>query len=74
MLYLPDGQHILQKPLERLASQQGTVDWFRFWLEGEEDPDPAKAEQYRRWRELRALQQARNSNSADAAAGSSTPH
>jgi len=30
------------------ASQQGNVDWFRFWLKGEEDPDPAKAEQYAR--------------------------
>ena len=44
------------KPLERLASEQGDVDWFRFWLKGEEDPDPTKAEQYARWRELRKLQ------------------
>ncbi len=34
------------------------VDWFRFWLQGYEDPDPAKAEQYKRWRELRKLQPA----------------
>lgn len=34
------------------------MDWFDFWLKGEEDPDPAKAEQYTRWRELRRLQQA----------------
>jgi hypothetical protein len=34
------------------------LDWFRFWLKGEEDPDPAKAEQYARWRELRKLQEA----------------
>jgi hypothetical protein len=26
-----------------MASQQGNVDWFRFWLVGEEDPDPTKA-------------------------------
>jgi len=32
------------------------VDWFRFWLKEEEDPDPGKAEQYARWRELRKLQ------------------
>jgi dipeptidyl aminopeptidase/acylaminoacyl peptidase len=57
MLYLPGGTHVLEKPWERLASQQGTVDWFRFWLKGQEDPDPAKAEQYARWHELRALQQ-----------------
>jgi hypothetical protein len=40
--------------------QQGAVDWFTFWLKGEEDPDPNKALQYARWRELRKLQQ--NSN------------
>jgi dipeptidyl aminopeptidase/acylaminoacyl peptidase len=55
LIYLPDGQHILQKPLERLASQQGNVDWLRFWLKGEEDSDPAKAAQYARWRDLRKL-------------------
>jgi hypothetical protein len=56
MIYLPNGVHELVKPWERLASQRGTVDWFCFWLKGEEDPDPAKAEQYKRWRELRKLQ------------------
>jgi dipeptidyl aminopeptidase/acylaminoacyl peptidase len=56
LTYMPEGQHILQRPLERLASQQGSVDWFRFWLQGYEDPDPAKAAQYVRWRSLRALQ------------------
>jgi len=34
LVYLPDAQHILQKPLERLASQQANVDWFSFWLKG----------------------------------------
>jgi hypothetical protein len=56
MVYIPDGTHILEKPWERMTSQQGDVDWFCFWLKGEEDPDPAKAEQYKRWRELRRLQ------------------
>ncbi len=55
MVYLPDGTHLLQKPWERMVSQQGDVDWFCFWLKGEEDPDPAKAEEYQRWRELRGL-------------------
>jgi hypothetical protein len=48
MVYLPDGIHELQRPWERMVSQQGDVDWFVFWLEGEDDPDPAKAEQYKR--------------------------
>lgn len=57
LIYLPDGTHILVKPWERLTSQQGNVDWFRFWLKGEEDPDPTKADQYTRWRDLRKLQE-----------------
>jgi hypothetical protein len=55
MIYIPDGAHILEKPWHRMISQQGNVDWFCFWLKGEEDPDPAKAEQYKRWHNLRAL-------------------
>jgi len=49
--------HPLTNPAQRLVSQGGTVDWFDFWLNGHEDPDPAKAEQYARWRELKKLQQ-----------------
>jgi dipeptidyl aminopeptidase/acylaminoacyl peptidase len=55
MVYIPEGAHILVKPWERLTSQQGVVDWWRFWLQGYEDPDPAKAEQYSRWRKLRVM-------------------
>jgi hypothetical protein len=55
MIYIPEGTHILEKPWDRMVSQQGNVDWFCFWLKGEEDPDPAKAEQYKRWHNLRAL-------------------
>ncbi len=55
LFVIPEGSHLLVRPLERLASQGGNADWFRFWLKGEEDPDPAKREQYARWRELRKL-------------------
>jgi dipeptidyl aminopeptidase/acylaminoacyl peptidase len=63
LIYIPDGQHILQKPLDRMASQQGNVDWFRFWLQGYEDPDPSKKEQYERWRQLRKLQEGKRGHS-----------
>jgi len=53
MLYFPTGVHVLQKPWDRLASQQGTVDWCAFWLKGERDPDPSKAEKYARWERMR---------------------
>jgi hypothetical protein len=36
----PDGSHVLQKPAERWTSQQGNVDWFRFWLQGYERKQP----------------------------------
>src|SRR6266446_428574 len=57
LIYLPYADHVLVNPWERMTSQQGSVDWFCFWLKGEEDPDPAKADQYTRWRELRKLQE-----------------
>jgi hypothetical protein len=50
-----NAPHILVKPRERYISQQSAVDWFDFWLNDHEDPDPGKAEQYARWRELRKL-------------------
>jgi len=50
-------EHVLTNPGFRLASQGGSVDWFRFWLQDYEDPNPAKKEQYVRWRELRKLQE-----------------
>ncbi|WP_170226849.1 prolyl oligopeptidase family serine peptidase [Sphingorhabdus contaminans] len=53
-LYIPDGQHVLQNPLERLASQGTTFDWFRFWLQGVEDNSPDKAGQYESWRSMRS--------------------
>jgi dipeptidyl aminopeptidase/acylaminoacyl peptidase len=52
-IYFPHGTHIHQRPLERLESQQGNVDWFRFWLEGYEDSDPSKHAQYERWQMLK---------------------
>jgi dipeptidyl aminopeptidase/acylaminoacyl peptidase len=55
LIYIPAGDHILQKPLERLFSQQITVDWFRFWLQGYVDPDPMKHQQYVRWRQMMDL-------------------
>jgi len=60
LVLLNNDEHVLSNPSARLVSQGGSVDWFRFWLQDYEDPDPAKAEQYQRWRELRKLQVARD--------------
>lgn len=56
LLYIRNGDHALWSPLERLTSQEMTVDWYDFWLNGHEDSDPTKAKQYGRWRELRKAQ------------------
>lgn len=65
------GLSSIGAPVERWASKGGDhwgtsvrhqvrlnellVDWFDFWLNSREDPDPAKHEQYGRWRELKRL-------------------
>lgn len=45
----PEEVHIKWQPRHQLAANARNLDWFRFWLKDEIDPDPAKAEQYRRW-------------------------
>lgn len=55
MVVLPPDTHVLATPAARMESSGGHVDWFDFWLNGHEDPDPAKAAQYERWRKLKAL-------------------
>jgi hypothetical protein len=55
LVLLKSEEHVLTNPEARLASQGGTVDWFRFWLQGYEDHSGAKSEQYMRWRALRKL-------------------
>lgn len=49
------GAHGIQNPAQCLASQEGAVDWFDFWLNEREDADASKADQYSRWRRLRSL-------------------
>jgi dipeptidyl aminopeptidase/acylaminoacyl peptidase len=62
----PQETHIKWQPAHLQAIMVRNVDWFRFWLQNVEDGDPAKAEQYRRWRELRDSQAARRSSIAGA--------
>jgi hypothetical protein len=55
LIVLNTHEHVLTNPAVRLASQGGSVDWFRFWLQGYEDLNPEKSGQYVRWRELKKL-------------------
>ena len=50
----PNEPHQKFQPRHKLAVYDRNLDWFRFWLQGYEDPDPAKAAQYARWRAMRS--------------------
>lgn len=54
----PGEYHEKILPTHRLAVYDRNVDWNEFWLMNKEDPDPAKAKQYERWRALRSLDEA----------------
>jgi len=60
LMIFPEGTHNLVKPRERLASEQAAVDWFCFWLKGEEDPAAEKQMQYEQWRAMRPLLRSQN--------------
>jgi hypothetical protein len=55
LIFLPDAKHLLVKPWERLTSQEGNVNWYVFWLKGEENDGGGKPPEYERWRKLRDL-------------------
>ena len=49
----PDEPHQKFQPKHKLAAYERNIDWFRFWLQGYEDPNPVKQQQYVHWREMR---------------------
>lgn len=53
-----DETHIKWQPAHVRTIMERNLDWFRFWLQDQEDADPAKSEQYARWRKLRTLHRA----------------
>jgi len=48
----PDEPHQKFQPRHKVAAYERNIDWFRFWLQGHEDPSARKADQYRHWRKL----------------------
>lgn len=54
----PHEPHLKFQPRHKLAVYLRNLDWFRFWLQGEEDPVAAKREQYMHWREMRTAKAA----------------
>jgi dipeptidyl aminopeptidase/acylaminoacyl peptidase len=66
-LYIyPNELHHVNQPKHRYQIYERNLDWFRFWLKSEESPDPAKSEQYKRWRQLRELKQQAESSEKSA--------
>jgi dipeptidyl aminopeptidase/acylaminoacyl peptidase len=53
MVIYPGELHVINQPKHRYEIYERNLDWFRFWLKGEEDTDPGKSTQYERWRRLR---------------------
>ncbi len=66
MYVFNDEYHIKWHPRNRKAVAIRSVDWMRFWLKGEEDSSPAKAEQYALWR---AMQEKRTAVRTPATSG-----
>jgi dipeptidyl aminopeptidase/acylaminoacyl peptidase len=55
--YVFNGEtHTKWQPAHLHSIMQRNADWFRFWVKGEEDAASVRAEQYPRWRKLRARQ------------------
>lgn len=50
----PYETHIKFQPRHKRAIYERNLDWFRFWLQGYVDPNPAKDDQYRRWNAMKA--------------------
>lgn len=53
MFVFPGEHHKKWQPAHRAAAYERNIDWFTFWLQDKEDPDPAKRSQYARWEEMR---------------------
>lgn len=50
----PNEPHLKYQPRHKLAVYERNIDWFRFWLQGVEDPNPEKADQYVHWKQMKA--------------------
>ncbi|ALR20106.1 Atxe2 family lasso peptide isopeptidase [Sphingobium baderi] len=53
-LYIfPNENHIKNGPSHRFAIYNRNIDWFKFWLESEDDPSIHMKSTYDRWRAMR---------------------
>jgi dipeptidyl aminopeptidase/acylaminoacyl peptidase len=54
----PQEGHVKRSPANKWWVYQRNLDWFRFWLKDEINPERASSDQYTRWREMRKQQAA----------------
>jgi dipeptidyl aminopeptidase/acylaminoacyl peptidase len=52
----PNELHVRNQPRHRFEIYERNLDWFAFWLKGEERAGIEKLEQYARWRAMREPQ------------------
>jgi dipeptidyl aminopeptidase/acylaminoacyl peptidase len=69
LYYYPNEEHTFDHPQALQSNLQRNLDWFRFWLEGYERPNPEDPEQYARWTRLRSLQREDDGSSVPNSAG-----
>lgn len=63
MIVVPNGEHSLSIPSDRMVSLQGNVDWYAFWLTGKDRKVPLQASetaeslatQYANWRQMESM-------------------
>ena len=55
-IWLPGSNHWPTRPSQRMEAQQGTVDWYRFWLLGVAPTGKQENAEFSRWEKLRAEQ------------------
>lgn len=53
LVWMPEAEHAPVRPKERLVSQQETVEWFQFWLQGRESKADGSEQRMAAWRKLR---------------------
>ena len=67
LIFLNGTGHVVPGAAQRKRAMDLNVDWMNFWIQGKEDPDPAKAEQYKRWRGIRERNEQRKAEEAKTA-------
>jgi hypothetical protein len=63
-VFLNGTGHVIPGAPQRKAAMDLNVDWMNFWIQGKEDPDPAKVDQYKRWRMIREKNEQRKAEEA----------